>query len=84
SVNHDLGTRIQALSLAEYGLPHQTVTAITGVSRWGISRLRKQAIERGYNPDISKRLLLEYVEDKPRSGRPHVVTPDKKEAEATE
>lgn len=35
-----------------------------------IGRYQRQARDRGYNPDISHALLLSYVVDKPRSGRP--------------
>ena len=33
-------------------------------------RLKKQARDRGYDPAVSRQLKLEYVVDKPRSGRP--------------
>ena len=74
SVNHDPGTRLQALALAEAGC--KTYQAITKVSRQSVSRYRKIAIQRGYNPDVSKKLKLEYVTDAPRSGRPTIITPE--------
>lgn len=40
------------------------------------SRLQKQARDRGYNPDNSKKLTLSYVSDAPRSGRPPIITPE--------
>ena len=76
SVNHDDGTRLQALALAEAGIAVKIVTAITGISRSTISRLQKQARVRGYDPNQSKKLLLSYVTDNPRSGRPTVITHD--------
>ena len=76
SVNHDTGTRMQALALAEAGIAVATIIAITGISRYSITRLRKQARSRGYDPDQSKRLLHSYVVDAPRSGRPPVITPE--------
>ena len=74
STNHDNGTRLQALALAEAGIPVKIITAMTEISRWTISRLQKQARDRGYDPNTSKKLLLLYVTDAPRSGRPKVVT----------
>ena len=76
SINHDNGTRLQALALAEAGIPVKIITAMTEISRWTISRLQKQARDRGYDPNTSKKLLLSYVTDAPRSGRPKVVTPE--------
>ena len=76
SVNHDDGTRIQALALAEAGIATKIVIALTEISRQTINRLQKQARERGYDPSASKKLLLSYVSDKPRSGHPKVVTPE--------
>ena len=76
SINHDVGIRLQALALAEAGIPVKTITAMTEISRWTISRLQKQARDRGYDPNTSKKLLLSYVTDAPRSGRPKVATPE--------
>ena len=75
SINHDNGTRLQALALAEAGIAIKIVTAITEISRQTVSRLQKQARTRGYNPEASKKLLLSYVIDEPRSGRPAMITP---------
>ena len=75
SINHDNGIRLQALALTEAGIVNKIITAITEVSRFTINRLQKQARTRGYDPDISKKLLLSYVVDAPRSRRPPVVTP---------
>ena len=76
SINHDNGTRLQALALAAAGIPVKNITAMTEISRWTISRLQKQARDRGYDPNTSKKLLLSYVTDAPRSGRPKVATPE--------
>ena len=78
--SHDLGTRVQALALAEYGAPTKVVVDITGLSTRSINRLRKTARERGYDPEKSKIILTEYVADAPRSGRPKTTIPDKEEA----
>ena len=73
SVNHDLGTRIQALALAEAGIAVKIVKAISQLSHQTIYRLKKQARERGYDPEISKQLLLKYVLNKLRSDRSSLV-----------
>ncbi len=76
SVNHDDGTRLQALTLIEAGIAHQIITAVTDISRRTINRLQKKARDRGYDPQQSNKLFLSYVTDQPRSGRPAVVTPE--------
>ena len=74
SVNHNLGTRLQALALAEQGIAIKIVEAVCQFSNQTAYRLRKQARERGYNPEISRQLKLEYVVGKPRSDRPLTAT----------
>ena len=46
------------------------IKAITQLSSQSVYRLKRQARERGYNPDVSRQLKLAYVVDKPRAGRP--------------
>lgn len=70
SKNIDAGTRLQALALAEHGVPRHIITSLTSVTSPTIGRYQRQARDRGYNPDVSHALLLSYVIDKPRSGRP--------------
>lgn len=70
SKNIDAGTRLQALALAEHGVPRNIITSLTSVTSPTIGRYQRQARDRGYNPEISHALLLSYVVDKPRSGRP--------------
>jgi transposase len=67
--------RLQALALAEKSIAAKVVQAITEVSVRSISDLKKKARSRGYDPQISRVLKLEYVEDAPRSGRPLKITP---------
>jgi transposase len=69
---NDLGARIQALVLLERGVHHTEITEITGVSKSSVYGSRKIAKERGYDPSQSKSILLRYVEDAPRSGRPPI------------
>ncbi len=79
-INHDLGQRIQALALAtlpaEFKITQTMTAAISGISQPPVSRLMKQAKERGYDPSICSHIKLEYVTDAPRSGRPLIVTPE--------
>ena len=73
SVNYDLGKRLQALALAElshvlkktgseveFKITQKIIAAIAGVSQKIVSRLCQQARNRGYNPEISTELKLEY------------------------
>lgn len=73
SINYDPGTRLQALALAEAGIPLPIIQAVTQLSRQSIYRLKRQARERGFDPAVSLQLKLEYVVDRPRSGRPRAV-----------
>ena len=76
NINHDVGTRLQALALVEHGVQPKDVEKKTGISVSQISRLRKKARERGFQPEQSSVLRLELVIDAPRSGRPPKLTPD--------
>jgi hypothetical protein len=68
--SNDLGQRLQALALAEYGVKRKEVALITGISESSISKLCQKARARGYNPAVSTQILLEYVVDGKRAGRP--------------
>jgi hypothetical protein len=72
----DVGIRIQCLVLLEYGVPIDMVSFITKVHKASIYRFRRIAIARGYDPEKSKQILLSYLEDAPKSGRPTVCTPE--------
>lgn len=67
---YDIGTRVQALTLLEAGVPIPHITALTTIKKTGIYRLWQTAVQRGYNLDICKKILIKYVGDAPRSGRP--------------
>jgi transposase len=69
----DVGVQIQALTYLELGYTPTEVQARLGVSKSALYRFRRIAIERGYNPQQSGRILLEYLVDAPRSGRPRKV-----------
>jgi transposase len=67
--------RLQALSLTEHEIATKIVQTITEVSVRSISDLKKKARQRGYDPLVSRVLIIEYVIDDHRSGRPPKVTP---------
>jgi hypothetical protein len=48
------------------------ITDITKLPEQTICSLQERAIQRGYDPLVSKQLLLKYIEDAPRSGRPSI------------
>ena len=69
---NSIGARIQALSLFEHQVPHEKITAQTGVSRSGLYKLRSKAISRGWDP--LGVLETWHVDDAPRLGRPKIST----------
>ena len=79
-----LAQRLQALTLVEHGVLAKRVEEITEVSTRSISHIKKKARSRGYDPEISRVLKMEYVEDAPRSGQPSKVTPALEEAILTD
>lgn len=68
----DVGVRVQALALLEVGYTPAQIEVFIGVKKSAVHRFRRIAIERGYKPEESKKILLEYLVDAPRSGRPKV------------
>jgi len=70
----DVGVRIQALGYLELGYTPAQISEYLGISESAIYRFKRTAIDRGYNPQKSKRFLLEYLVDALRSGRPTKVT----------
>ena len=72
SVNYDVGQRIQALALAEYGVDPKVAAEAAGIKGGALAvrRLQQKARKRGYDPAVSKVFKVEYVIDAPRSGRP--------------
>jgi hypothetical protein len=47
SRGNSIRARVQALTLFELRVPHEKITAQTGVSRSGLYKLRSKAISRG-------------------------------------
>ena len=71
---HPIGVRVQAVTLIALGFDIQHIEDITSMSSWTIKRWFKIAKERGFNPEIDKQVLTEYVEDAPQSGCPKEIT----------
>jgi hypothetical protein len=69
---HNSGTRMQALTMMESGVPHQHITALTKICTSQLYKIRNKAIKRGYNPKVSRLLLDSYVADEHKSGRPPI------------
>ncbi|KAF2810446.1 uncharacterized protein BDZ99DRAFT_387462, partial [Mytilinidion resinicola] len=69
---YDNATRAQALTLKAMNVLSDQITAITGMSERTIRDVWKRAIDRGWNPQQSLKVLDIYVQDAPRSGRPTV------------
>ena len=70
---YSVGERIQVLSLAEEGYSYAHITEITGMSKSHITHLHQRAQERGFNPEVSKQLKDEYVQEAPKSGCPRLL-----------
>lgn len=76
---HDYETRLQALTLLEMNVPIAQIQEITGIPKRTIYDYRKTTIQRGYNSQESKKLVLAYIEDAARSGRPPKATEEVKQ-----
>ena len=74
------GQKLQELCLVEHGIAVKVVQAVTGVSTQSISYIKRKALDRGYDPTVSRILKVEYVEDACRSGRPLKVTSEVEQA----
>jgi transposase len=71
----DVGVRIQALVCFQLGWTPTQIEETLGVSKSALYRYRRTAINRGYDPQACPKILLEYLTDAPRSGRPTKVIP---------
>jgi hypothetical protein len=78
--HHELAVRIQALTLLFFTqMSKALICRLTGISERSLTRLRESAIKRGFNPDHDSRILAEYVEDAPRSGRPKQISAEQEQ-----
>jgi len=78
--SYNYGTRIQALTLLQEGKTIDYIKEKTKYSKSTIYDLLKKAKSRGYDPNKDSRILLVYVEDSERIGRPKKLTEEVKEA----
>ena len=67
--SYDNATRAQALTLKVIGVSNAEIEAITGIQPRTLNALLRKAKERGYDPNISKKILNIYVKDSLRSRR---------------
>lgn len=67
---HDNGTKIQAITLLSVGFNPKVVSSMLNISVPQLYRLREKAKSRGWSGQPNSPLLVEYVVDAPRSGRP--------------
>ncbi|KAF2174610.1 hypothetical protein K469DRAFT_613986, partial [Zopfia rhizophila CBS 207.26] len=72
-----IATRAQALALHTEGMDYSLIEAATGIKQRQIQSYAAEARKRGYNPQVSKVILDEHVQDKPRLGRLKKITPEK-------
>src|SRR5450432_3174202 len=72
NTKHTIGARIQALTYLELGLPIFQIINKTGISKTRIYAIRKEALLRGWDPNISTIIEVYHVDDSTRSGRPKI------------
>ena len=71
----DDGIKIQALSYLSTGLKAPQVSSLCKISVSQLYRLKNKAIERGWEGSQESPILLAYVQDAPRPGRPTTCIP---------
>ncbi|KAL2013090.1 hypothetical protein VTN00DRAFT_615 [Thermoascus crustaceus] len=67
---HPVSVRIQALALLTAGIPQSVVSQTTQIPVRSLQYLLKKARERGFDPAVDPRIMMEHVEDGKRTGRP--------------
>ena len=77
---HNNGPRVQALTLLSKGFKPDEIKADTGLSKSTIYDLQKRALSHGYDPSKDQKILIAYMEDAPKVGRPKKCTPEVEEA----
>ena len=75
---YSLAARIHCFALRAEGYSGQDIDKKTGVSQTSQSRIWKKALERGFRPQEDPRILVHYVEDGSRPGRPRNISPETK------
>ena len=74
--HNDLSVRVQALNLFDHSVSLAQIEVETSVKPSSLYRIRRQAISRGQKPKQGSPILLKYIEDAKRSGRPKKATPE--------
>jgi hypothetical protein len=69
-IQYDICARTQALALLAFGLPTRAVQDTTGIPQRTLRNILEKAKKRGFEPEKDQRILLHYVEDGVRTGRP--------------
>ena len=59
--------------------PVKEIVEKIGLNKSTIGRIEKRAKEWGYTPETNPTIIMAYIEDVPRSGRPKKVTAEVKE-----
>ena len=70
--HYPLGVRIQAISLLNAKVEIAQVEFLSGLPRSVIYFWNRKAKTRGFDPTKDPRILVEYLENNPRSGRPGI------------
>lgn len=68
----DLAQGVQGLTLLDMGMKIEDVRRITGFSQSALYNLKKQALQRGYDPTVTLMIYNVYVEDAHKSRRPGI------------
>ena len=66
--HHPTALRVQVLTLLTEGFHLDRVSEITTISPRTLQYIRKKVKDRGYNPEIDRRILEEYVVDGQHTG----------------
>src|SRR3982074_2347610 len=73
---HDPGLRVQALNIFDHGIHPNQIFAETGINASSIYSIRRRAIARGWKPNQGCPIILKYIENARRLGRPKKATPE--------
>lgn len=71
---HPVELRVQVLTLSAIGFSTEKISKSLNLSPRTVQSIVKKGRDRGYRPEVSLRVQLEFVEDRKRSGRPVEIT----------
>ena len=72
----DPATRAQALAIVQLGCPIEEIISTTGFDPSSITRIKKRAKDRGYDPEKDKKIIFVYVGDAAHASKPKRLTPE--------